>query len=291
MKRNIFLLAMLSIIFIYGCGSEKAIASSSSIEWQKNFNEALKMAKKEKKPIMLDLYTDWCGWCKELDKRTFVDKDVVQKSKLFIPLKINAEVDAEGPSLVEKYNVQGYPAILFIDSDGTLLTRVNGFIEGPGFVPYMDKALVMPAVISEIKKGNDNNIESIDYYTDKNEVDKAYIILDDMVNKGTINYIDGRSENISDINKNVLAEKYFNLASKYMYDLGDLESAKIIYEKIIADYDDSIYIYDADLNILNFFNINGDVEGLKNYINNIALKRKNLPQEYKDFYEKLLVDL
>ena len=76
-----------------------------------------------------------------------------------------------------------------------------------------------------------------------------------------------------------------------MYDLGDLESAKIIYEKIIADYDDSIYIYDADLNILNFFNINGDVEGLKNYINNIALKRKNLPQEYKDFYEKLLVDL
>ena len=291
MKRNIFLLAMLSIIFIYGCGSEKAIASSSSIEWQKNFNDALKIAKKEKKPIMLDLYTDWCGWCKELDKRTFVDKHVVQKSKSFIPLKINAEVDAEGPSLVEKYNVQGYPAILFIDSDGTLLTRVNGFIEGPGFVPYMDKALVMPAVISEIKKGNDNNIESIDYYTDQNEIDKAYIILDNMVNKGIINYIDGRNENISDINKNVLAEKYFNLASKYMYDLGDLESAKIIYEKIIADYDDSIYIYDADLNILNFFNINGDLEGLKNYINNIALKRKNLPQEYKDLYEKLLVDL
>ncbi len=291
MKRNIFLLAMLNIIFIYGCGTEKAVASSSSIEWQKNFNDALKIAKKEKKPIMLDLYTDWCGWCKELDKRTFVDKHVVQKSKSFIPLKINAEVDAEGPSLVEKYNVQGYPAILFIDSDGTLLTRVNGFIEGPGFVPYMDKALAMPAIISEIKKGNDNNIESIDYYTDQNEIDKAYIILDNMVNKGIINYIDGRNENISDINKNVLAEKYFNLASKYMYDLGDLESAKIIYEKIIADYDDSIYIYDADLNILNFFNINGDLEGLKNYINNIALKRKNLPQEYKDLYEKLLVDL
>ena len=44
------------------------------------------------KKIIIDLYTDWCGWCKVMDKNTFTDSEVVSIiNKNFSPLKFNAE--------------------------------------------------------------------------------------------------------------------------------------------------------------------------------------------------------
>ncbi len=44
------------------------------------------------KPILLTLYTDWCGYCKKLDKETFVDQTIVDYvNKNYIPVKFNAE--------------------------------------------------------------------------------------------------------------------------------------------------------------------------------------------------------
>ena len=48
--------------------------------------------RKEKRPILIDLYTDWCGWCGVMDKKTYGNKKVAAylESK-FYPVKINAE--------------------------------------------------------------------------------------------------------------------------------------------------------------------------------------------------------
>jgi thioredoxin-related protein len=48
--------------------------------------------KKEKKPILIDLYTNWCGWCKVMDKKTYANKNVIgYLNEKFYTVKLNAE--------------------------------------------------------------------------------------------------------------------------------------------------------------------------------------------------------
>jgi len=65
--------------------------SAEKINWV-SWEEGIEMNKKEQKKIFIDLYTDWCGWCKKMDKSTFVDPEVVKyMNENFIAIKFNAE--------------------------------------------------------------------------------------------------------------------------------------------------------------------------------------------------------
>ena len=56
------------------------------------FEEAVKKSKAEKRPIFIDVYTDWCGWCKVMDKNTFNDPAVAKLlNEKFYAVKFDAE--------------------------------------------------------------------------------------------------------------------------------------------------------------------------------------------------------
>jgi uncharacterized protein YyaL (SSP411 family) len=65
---------------------------SQKINWL-SLDEATKESKiNPSKPILLNLYTDWCGFCKKLDKETFVNPAVIEYvNQNYIPIKFNAE--------------------------------------------------------------------------------------------------------------------------------------------------------------------------------------------------------
>jgi thioredoxin-related protein len=61
------------------------------INWV-SWEEAVELNKTNPKKVFIDLYTDWCGWCKKMDKSTFVDTEVVDfMNKHFYAVKFNAE--------------------------------------------------------------------------------------------------------------------------------------------------------------------------------------------------------
>lgn len=65
--------------------------ASAQVEWL-TFEEAVAKAKEDPKPIFIDVYTDWCGWCKKMDAATFrVDKVATMLQNDFYPVKFNAE--------------------------------------------------------------------------------------------------------------------------------------------------------------------------------------------------------
>jgi thioredoxin-related protein len=65
--------------------------NSETIKWM-TFEEALVLNKKKPKMIFIDLYTDWCGWCKKMDAETFTDPEVVKyMNKKYYAVKFNAE--------------------------------------------------------------------------------------------------------------------------------------------------------------------------------------------------------
>ncbi|MFR7812140.1 MAG: thioredoxin family protein, partial [Butyricimonas faecihominis] len=90
------------------------------------FNEALKKAKEQGKLIFMDCYTVWCVPCKMLAKDVFTRPEVGDYFNIhFINVKMDMGTE-QGKVLNDKYQVTGYPTLLFLDGDGNLIHRIVG---------------------------------------------------------------------------------------------------------------------------------------------------------------------
>ena len=124
---------------LLSCSKEgKETAAGEELEWFTTFDEAMEKAKDKNRPVMIDFYTDWCSWCKQLDKTTYIDPSVVKMGEQFISLKIDA--DDQRP-LAARYKVGAFPTILFINPEGIEIHRVVGFRPPQDFLKEMDTAL------------------------------------------------------------------------------------------------------------------------------------------------------
>ena len=120
------------------------------------FEDAKKLAVKEHKKIMVDFYTSWCGWCKVLDRKTYSDENVgkIADAK-FISIKIDAE-HGEGVELAKYFKVRGYPTIVFLKEDGSLIDQVVGYQDAEHFARSLQMADAggSKAVIDEINSAH-----------------------------------------------------------------------------------------------------------------------------------------
>lgn len=115
------------------------LVQAGEMPWVKDWATAQQTAKSTGKIVMIDFYTDWCGWCKRLDKDTYTDTKVVQLASQFVPIKLNAEKD--GVEVAQKYkdHVQGFPTILFLDAQGELVGKIGGYLPAGPFAEQMTK--------------------------------------------------------------------------------------------------------------------------------------------------------
>lgn len=113
-----------------------------------SFEQGVAASKKEKKMMVVDFYTDWCGWCKVMDKETYGNDNVIKfaREKLVF-VKVNAESDAKTKfrdreytyrELARAFGVTGYPATAFIDANGEVITLVPGYVPPDKFLPVLE---------------------------------------------------------------------------------------------------------------------------------------------------------
>jgi thioredoxin-related protein len=124
------------------------------------FKDVLARAQAEKKPVMIDFFTDWCRWCDTLDANTYSDPRVsgmVQEK--VIPFKIDAE-KGEGIELARKYGVKAYPTVLLIKTDGEEIDRLLGYMPPDKFLQtlsdYLNGVNTVSALKAELAKNPDN---------------------------------------------------------------------------------------------------------------------------------------
>jgi len=122
------------------------------VQWM-TFEEAVEKSKTEKRKIFIDVYTDWCGWCKVMDKKTFNQPAVAKLlNEKFYPVKFNAEQreDVVFSGTTFKFieyggrgthqlaaallnNKLSYPTVVFLDEDFKMLLPLQGYREAPEF--------------------------------------------------------------------------------------------------------------------------------------------------------------
>ena len=96
------------------------------------------------KPVLLDFYADWCVSCKEMERFTFTDTQVLQR--LAGMVKVQADVtanNAEHQALLKRFRLFGPPGIVFFDKNGKEINglRVIGFQNSEKFSSVLDEVL------------------------------------------------------------------------------------------------------------------------------------------------------
>ncbi|RPI17869.1 MAG: DUF255 domain-containing protein [Ignavibacteriae bacterium] len=96
-----------------------------------NFEDALKLAKEKNKKVIVDIYTDWCGWCVKMDKDAYGNNEIKQIiDDNFVMVKLDAEslnkIHYQGKSytgeeLAVKFEASGYPTTVFLSPDGDII--------------------------------------------------------------------------------------------------------------------------------------------------------------------------
>jgi len=127
------------------------LSSAQQIQWM-SLEEAIAAQKSTPKKIFMDVYTDWCGPCKLLDKKTFQNPDVSKYiSEHYYAVKFNAEGQEEinffnqtytNPSydpnrkgrngthqFTQYLGVKGYPTMVFFSENGAPIMPVVGYLK------------------------------------------------------------------------------------------------------------------------------------------------------------------
>jgi thioredoxin-related protein len=153
-----FLIAFLIIITYNPAASQNKSKGKSDLKGDKikwySFEEAYQLNKKKQKKIFIDVYTDWCGWCKKMDAETFTNPVIIDyMSKHFYCVKLDAErkdtviidgVTFVNPSPSSKRATHqlavellkgkmSYPSYVFLNEKGQWMTVVAGYQQAKDF--------------------------------------------------------------------------------------------------------------------------------------------------------------
>ena len=130
---------LLTLVVLVSAATVHAGEGGTTFRVITQWSEALDMAKAQGKPIFLDAYTDWCGWCKEMDKKTFSNASVAKvMNESFVCVKMEMET-GEGIDVAMKYRISSYPYFMIFDANGMPTYRSAGFEPTEAWLVSLEK--------------------------------------------------------------------------------------------------------------------------------------------------------
>jgi thioredoxin-related protein len=125
------------------CFGATASGKGGEVSW-KGWDAGLRSAASMKRPVLVDVYTDWCGWCRRMDRDVYSRADVREYlSRRFVTVKLDAESSSPATyaeertterALATRFGVKGYPTTVFLRPNGERLVNVPGYVPPERFL-------------------------------------------------------------------------------------------------------------------------------------------------------------
>ena len=117
-----------------------------SVQWG-SLDQALRTAREQKKAVLVMVYTDWCGYCHQMEATTFRDPTIIARlNGSFVPAKLNGEspkilrlgkVDVSETQWAQDQGVQGFPSLIVLDAKGRTVYNYPGFLTTPQTAKFL----------------------------------------------------------------------------------------------------------------------------------------------------------
>jgi len=125
------------------------------LQWLRDPETAFSEARTKQQTVVTFLYTDWCTYCRQMDRTTFSDPGLIEQlGDRFVWLRLNAENDAAGRRMALERRITGYPTVIFFDADGREITRLPGYLPPERFQSTLELLL---DTTSETSGGRDRD--------------------------------------------------------------------------------------------------------------------------------------
>jgi thioredoxin-related protein len=141
--KKVFLLSISALLFFAITGLAQDV---STVKWY-SIEEAEKLNKQQPRKIIIDVYTDWCGWCKRMDKETFNHPVIAEYlNKHYYPVKLDAESREDIAFMGTTYKFvsqgskgyhelaagllngkMGYPSVAYLNEKMEMLSVIEGY--------------------------------------------------------------------------------------------------------------------------------------------------------------------
>lgn len=138
----VFVLAVIGGLFAWTSGG-----ATDGGKWTA-YGDALKKAEGSDRILVVDVYTNWCSWCKKMDRDVYGDPAVrAVLNQHFIAAKLNAEsttthaVGGQSRSerdIAKSFGVTGYPTTLFLTAAGDPITVLPGYVPKETFLLVLE---------------------------------------------------------------------------------------------------------------------------------------------------------
>jgi thioredoxin-related protein len=124
-----------------------APASAQELDWRP-FEAALAAADATDRPVLVDVYAPWCGWCHKMQRDTYPEVLGAAAGRRFVLTRLNRddnrtthryrEQRLTSMRLAQALGAEGVPALVFLAPTGEPLLQLSGFLEADALRPVLE---------------------------------------------------------------------------------------------------------------------------------------------------------
>ena len=260
--------APLATLLIFGMTVLAAAAAAENRDWLTSVDEALELAQEKDQPVLVDLYAEWCGWCKRLEEDVFSTPLFEEFVEDYVLLRVDTEDGGEGTRLQQRFKAYSLPTTLVLDHRQTLIAEVQGYAPAAQYVATIEREI---ASFDELIRGYERFKESddprvlgilADEWHKRNDGDRAATLYRQLIALGNLTAdqmlrtryqlvdalriatrygqamteLSAARDQAAQMNETALVQRFDLMAAQVSLDRGDCDTARVTLEAFLGTY-------------------------------------------------------
>lgn len=139
------------------CASVQTVSAEEL--WIADIRQAVALADHRERYLLVDLYADWCHWCKRLEREVFSSERFKQFADQFVLLRVDTEDGGQGSRFMQRLGTPSLPTTLILDPRMVRVAEVQGFLPTEKMIAALESQLeayrALEQALAEFGEGDD----------------------------------------------------------------------------------------------------------------------------------------